>query len=115
MKTMISATNLIACAIVAGAFTVGFLSGPALAQEHETTPFDFDFTFKASELSNAPQAEKMLVRLESAVKRECGANGKMSYAERKLVETCINTTMRASIAKFNSATVAQAYQSRADG
>jgi len=39
----------------------------------------------------------------------------MSVDERRFVETCIDATMKDSIAKFESPAVAQAFQSRAAG
>ena len=114
MKTNTS-TNLIACAVIAGAFTVGFASGPAFAQHDRNDPFEFRFTYSPNELATVPQAEALLVRLEQDVRRYCGGNRKMSVDERRFVETCIGATMKDSIAKFESPAVAQAFQSRAAG
>ena len=35
-----ASTNLIACAVIVGAFTVGFASGPAFAQHDSDAPFE---------------------------------------------------------------------------
>jgi UrcA family protein len=110
-----TSTNLIACAVIAGAFTVGFASGPAFAQHDSDAPFEFHFNYSPNELATVPQAEALLVRLERDVRRHCGGNRKMSIDERRFVETCIDTTMKDSIAKFGSPAIAQAFQSRADG
>ncbi len=114
MKTTAS-TNLIACAVIAGAFTVGFVSGPALAEPGPDAPFAFQFTYSPTELTTVDQAGTLLVRLEQDVRRYCNGNRKMSVSERRLVNSCIETTMKDSIAKFDSQTVVQAYQSRAAG
>ncbi|MDP3736844.1 MAG: UrcA family protein [Hyphomonadaceae bacterium] len=117
MKTP-STTHLIAAAVIAGAFTAGYLTGPAFAEQSQATearPFDFDFVYAPEELSSTPKAEKLLKRLERKVRAECGGNRKMSVNEHAFVQACINETMQNSIAKFGSETVAQAYRTRADG
>lgn len=110
-----TSTHLIACAVIAGAFTVGFVSGPAFAENDRNAAFEFHFTYSPNELATVPQAEALLVRLEQDVRRHCGGNRKMSIEERRFVQTCIDSTMKDSIAKFGSPTVAQAFQSRAAG
>lgn len=118
MKTPSSTTlNLITCAVVAGAFAFGLATGPAFAQEASTTPaqpFKFQFNYQTHELTSAPAAEKLLVRLQQDVRAYCGGNRKMTLDERTHVKACIDSTMRESIDKFGS-TVAQAYQSRTRG
>jgi UrcA family protein len=114
MKTT-SRTTLIACAVIAGAFTVGLASGPAMADPQKAIGFKFRFTYAPSELGSLPGAEKLLARLERDVRSYCSGNQKMSLAERKFVGECIDLTMKESVAKFANPTVAQAYQSRADG
>lgn len=119
MKSIVSTTNLIACAVIAGAFTAGFMTGPALAEEQPADarqPFKFEFTYGESEITSAAQAEKLLVRLRQDVRGYCGGDRKMSLDERRFVNACIDQTMADTISKFGSATVAQAYnKSRADG
>jgi UrcA family protein len=117
MKTMLSTTNLIAAAVIGGAFAVGYLTGPAFAElpEQEREPFEFRFTFNPDELTSTPKAEKLLNRLESRVRSYCGANLRMSLAERADALACVNETMTNSVAKFGSEAVAQAYRMRADG
>ncbi len=119
MKSIVSTTNLIACAVITGAFTVGFMTGPAMAEDQPAdarVPFKFDFGFAASEMTSVDRAEKLLVRLRQDVRGYCGGNQKMSLDERKFVNACIDQTMADTISKFGSATVAQAYnKSRADG
>lgn len=118
MKTTSSTTiSLIACAAIAGAFAIGFASGPAFAQEataNQAQPFKFEFGYQAEELTSAPAAEKLLVRLNQDVRAYCGGNRKMTLNERQHVNACIDATMRESMDKFGS-TVAQAYQSRTGG
>jgi UrcA family protein len=118
MKTASSTTSLIACAVIAGAFAVGFATGPAFAQEStsfETESFKFHFAYRPSELTAAPSAEKLLVRLQQDVRAHCGGNRKMSLDERSRVNDCINSTMKESIGKFGSSTLAQAYETRTGG
>lgn len=117
MKTASSTTSLIACAAIVGAFAAGFATGPAFAQEasFSTETFKFQFTYQPSELTAAPSAEKLLVRLQQDVRSYCGGNRKMTLDERSHVNECISKTMRESISKFDSATLAQAYETRAGG
>lgn len=119
MKTVLSTTNLIVCAVIAGAFTVGFVTGPALAEEQPATakqPFEFHFGFEANEMTSLDKAEKLLVRLRQDVRGYCGGDRKMTLDERRFVNACIDQTMADTIGKFGSATVAQAYnKSRVDG
>lgn len=114
MKTT-SSTNLIACAVIVGAFTVGFASGPAFADQESHAPFKFEFNFSPNELTSIPQAEALLVRLEKDVRRHCDGNRKMTLDERRFVQNCMEETMKQSIDKFGSPAVAQAFNSRADG
>jgi UrcA family protein len=119
MKTTSSTTNLIACAVIIGAFTAGFASGPATAQE--ATPqkaassdadFQFSFAYEPHELNTAKGAEKLLVRLEDDVRSRCGGYGKMTLDERRHVDACIANTMKSTVPSFGSPTVTQAF---ADG
>lgn len=112
MKTT-SSTNLIAAAVIISAVTAGFATGPAFGQEQE--PFQFKFTYNPTELTSAPAAEKLLVRLEQDVRNYCGANRKMSLDERSRVDACIDATLKDSISKFGSSAVAAAFANRADG
>lgn len=118
MKSIVSTTNLIACAVIAGAFTTGFLTGPAMAdpQHDAKQPFKFQFVYDAAEMTSVDKAEKLLVRLRQDVRSYCGGDRKMSLDERRFVDACIDETMADTVNKFGSATVAQAYgKSRADG
>lgn len=116
MKTNTS-SNLIACAVIAGAFTVGFASGQAGAQTriNAPEPFKFDFAFDAAEMGDLRGAESLLMRLQTAVSTHCGGTLRMSLNERKVVERCVDQTMQQAVSKFGNATLAQAYKSRADG
>ncbi len=113
MKNTSSTTNLIAAAVIISAVTAGFATGPAFGQEPEA--FKFKFTYNPAELTTAPSAEKLLVRLEGDVRAYCRGTGKVSLDQRTRVEACVDATLRESIAKFGSTAVAQAFQNRADG
>jgi UrcA family protein len=117
MKTQSSATYLIASAAIAGALAAGFATGPAFAQSasFETYSFKFPFTYRTSELASTESAEKLLLRLQREVRDHCGGTRKMPLEERALVTKCTNQTMRESIGKFGSATLAQAYETRTGG
>jgi len=115
MKTT-SKTSLIACIAISGAFAGGFASGPASAQDlPHRGPFEFKFRYDASEMGSLAGAQNLLTRLEAAVSTYCGEDKMMSPKERADTEKCVDKTMRESITKFGNATVAQAFQSRADG
>jgi UrcA family protein len=116
MKTRISVTHLIAVAVIGGAFSAGFFSGPAFAEEtQEVTPFEFKFHYTADELTSTPKAEKLVKRLERAVRDECGGDRKLSLKEQQLVRGCVADTMKSTIVTFGSEAVAQAYRSRVGG
>ena len=117
MKTVLSTTNLIAAAVIGGAFAAGYFTGPAFAGEPEqrTTPFAFDFAFSLDELTSTAKAEDLVSRLERRVRAHCGANLKMPVAQREEAMACVEETMKTSISKFGSEAVAQAYKSRAAG
>jgi UrcA family protein len=116
MKTRLSATHLIAAAVIGGAFSAGFFSGPAFAEQlQETTTFKFKFHYSADELTSTPKAEKLVNRLERAVRRSCGGDRKLSLKEHQAVSGCVTDTMKSTIAGFGSEAVAQAYKSRAGG
>lgn len=115
MKTT-SKTSLIACLAISGAFAVGFASGPASAQDlPHRGAFEFKFRYDATEMVTLTGAQTLLTRLESAVSNYCGEDKMMTSKERADMERCVDKTMRESIAKFGNPTVAQAFQSRADG
>ncbi len=115
MKTT-SKTALIATLAITGAFAAGFASGPAAAQDLPYRgPFAFDFRYDASELGSVQSAENLLARLQSVVAAYCGDGSTLSPQERFDVNKCVKRTMRESIDKFGNSTVAQAFQSRADG
>lgn len=114
MKTTAS-TSLIACAVIAGAFTVGFASGPAFAQPEAPHKFEFEFTYSGNELATVDGANALLQRLESTVRSYCGGNERLTLGQRRVVDMCVDNTMKESIAKFQSPAVAQAFESRAAG
>lgn len=112
MKTT-STINLLACAVIAGAFTVGFVSGPAFAEQD--APFKFEFNYSQNELTSIPQAEALLIRLEQDVRRHCRGNVRRPLERGRIAKDCMDRTMKESIDKFGSPTLAQAWTSRADG
>jgi len=115
MKTT-SKTSLIACLAISGAFAVGFASGPASAQDRPYHgPFEFEFRYDAAEMGTLEGAQNMLARLQSVVSAHCGNTSTLTNEERYAVKQCVKRTMSQSIAKFSNPTVAQAFQSRADG
>ena len=118
MKTALSTTNLIAAAVIGGAFAAGYFTGPAFAgepDEQRTIPFAFDFAFSPEELTSTARAESLVLRLERRVRAHCGANLKMPIDQRRDAKACVEETMNASISKFGSEAVAQAYRTRAAG
>jgi UrcA family protein len=118
MKTALSTTNLIAAAVIGGAFAAGYFTGPAFAgepQERRTIPFAFDFAFSPDELTSTSKAEDLVARLERRVRTHCGANLKMPVAQRQGAMACVEETMKTSISRFGSEAVAQAYKSLAAG
>jgi len=118
MKTSSSATYLIASIAIAGSLIAGFATGPAFAQQvaFKTDQFKFAFSYQLGELAAAETAETLLLRLQREVRAYCsGGPRKMTLDERSLVDACTNATMRESIGKFGSATLAQAYAERSDG
>ena len=116
MKKSSSTTNLIACVAIIGAIAAGFATGPAFAQSSaDNDPFQFKFAYKASELQSAPSAEKLLARLENAVRDHCNNKGRMTIDEHSRTRECVAATMQQTISKFASGTVAQAYDLRAGG
>jgi UrcA family protein len=115
MKTT-SKTNLIASIVIAGAFTAGLASGTASAQNQPYRgPFEFEFRYDAAELGSLDGAQTLLARLQSVVTAYCGNDPTMSPQERFDANKCVKRTMREAIAKFDNATVAQAFSNRADG
>lgn len=115
MKTT-SKTSLIATFAIIGAFTAGFATGPASAQNLPYKgPFEFEFRYDAAELGSLDSAQVLLARLQSVVTAYCGNYSNMSPQERFEMNKCVRVTMRNAIAKFDNATVAQAFSNRADG
>ena len=118
MKTSSSATYLIASLAIMGALATGFATGPAFAQEasFKTDQFKVPFSYNTNELASEGAADKLLRRLQREVRVHCsGGARKMTLDERSRVDECTNATMRESIGKFGSATLAQAYDTRSGG
>ena len=110
-----SKTALIATLAITGAFAAGFATGPASAQTIYRGPFEFEFKYDAAELGSVESAQNLLARLHSVVTAYCGDAPTLSPEERFTTTKCVKRTMRASVEKFGNATVAQAFQTRADG
>ena len=118
MKTAISKTQFVAAAVIASAFAVGFMSGPAFADDKRKEEFGFQFAFEPTEFATSDSAAKLLTRLESKVKKFCSANAVQTGSRMKKPDMeCITKTMDQTVASFNSATVAEVYKNkgRADG
>jgi UrcA family protein len=111
MKSMISATHYVAAGVIAGAFTLGFISGPAFAQAGEA----FKFKFEQSELASVESATKLLTRLENQAKKFCKDQAETGTRLKKADPACITATMDQTVAGFKSDTVAQIYKSRTNG
>jgi UrcA family protein len=116
MTRFFTSTHLIAIALIAGAFGLGFMSGPATAEPMPPNePFTLNFSYAPDELVSAPKANQLLNRLQRQVTRQCGGNVRMTLDERKFVEACVEQTMSAAVTHIGSETVAQAYKSRTVG
>lgn len=109
-----TSTPVIACILIVGALGLGFASGPAVAQSGNDA-FAFNFHFDRTDLTAPGGAERVLARLEQAVRRHCGDSRLVTLAEHKHVEACVNATMETNLAKFGSSDLAEAYRSRAVG
>lgn len=107
---------LLSAAIASIGLVTALAAGPAAADAAKSADaFAFHFAYAPSELSTEAGAQKLLVRLESKVRARCGGATSKSVEERRLVATCVETTMKATIDSFGSSTVAEAFQSRAAG
>lgn len=80
-----------------------------------TDEFAFKFSYDPADLHDAGKAEKVLSRLERAVRRHCEAGVPRTIQDRALTRECVNRTMAESMDKFGSTLLTQAYQSRAAG
>lgn len=112
MKTL-SASPLLLSLVLASASLL-----PAAAEPQKASDFDafaFRFQFDRAELDSEKSADKLLVRLESVVRRQCDANRKLSVTQRQQVEACIDRTMTGAINKFGSTTLSEVYRSRVAG
>ena len=118
--TMIkTGTSLLASAGLLGACAFLVLSDqPAFADRAASDPNDFAFGFEYSpdELQSDASAAEMLERLQHQIERRCVASkGRMTQAERKLTQECVDTTLEANVGKFGSDTIATSYENRTDG
>lgn len=118
MKNDLSiAATFTAGTLLCGALAAGILTQPALAepQASQDAGFSFPFSYSPADLTTDKGASHVLTRLERAVRRQCGDFGPMPIDQRNQVNACVDATMKASIEKFGSAAVAQAYQTRTEG
>jgi UrcA family protein len=115
MKTAISTTQFVAAAVIAGAFAVGFMSGPAFADNKKSDAFNFQFAYEPEEFATSDSAAKLLSRLEDKVTKFCAAKGATGTRLRSVDKNCIKTTMDQTVASFKSSTVAEVYKGRAAG
>lgn len=115
MKTASLATNLIACATIIGAVAAGIATGPAFAQApRQLQDIEFKFAYDKAELGSLESTQKLLVRLETEVRKECKAKI-LSSREPTLIRTCVTKIMQSSVPKFGSAILANSYDLRAAG
>ena len=118
MKNLLSITTAFSAGtLLCGALLASILTEPAIAepQASKGAGFSFAFRYTPDELTSEKGAKQVLSRLERAVPRECGDFGLMPVEQQNQVRACIETTMKASISKFGSPAVAQAYQTRTEG
>jgi UrcA family protein len=118
MKNFLATTATFAAGtLLCGGLAIGILSQPALAepQASQDAGFSFAFRYSPSELATSKGANHVVARLERAVRKQCGDFGPMPLDQRGAVNACVEATMKASIGKFGSAIVAQAYQTRSEG
>ena len=117
MKNLLSVTaTFSAGTLLCGALLASIFAEPAIAepQASQDAGFSFAFRYSPDELTSEKGAKQVLLRLERAVRRECGDPGLMPVDQKNQVQTCIERTMKASISKFGSPAVAQAYQTRTE-
>ncbi len=118
MKSLLSlATTFTAGTLLCGALLAGILAEPALAAPlaSQDAGFSFPFSYSPAGLTTHKGANLILSRLERAVRRECGDFGPMPIDQKNRVQACVEATMKASVEKFGSAAVAQAYETRTEG
>jgi len=116
MTRFFTSTHLIAIALIAGAFGLGFMSGPATAEPlPPEEPFTFKFEYSPAELATMPKAEQLLARMHQQARRQCGGNLKMTLDEKKFVDACITKTVGDAVARLGNENVAQAYKSHIVG
>lgn len=117
MKNVLSITFVFTAGLVfCAAIGSSLLTPPAVAQTSDKDAgFSFPFRYSIDELSNPEAARQMVSRLEHTVRRYCGDYGRMSIDAKAQVTACVDATMKKSVTKFGSETIAQAYQSRTSG
>jgi UrcA family protein len=118
MKNLLSITaTFSAGALLCAGLVTSILAEPAIAEPQATQDLGFSFPFRYSpdELKSVKGADQVVARLERAVRKQCGDFGLMAIDQKHAVDACVETTMKASVSKFGSAAVAQAYQTRTEG
>ncbi|MEZ5937494.1 MAG: UrcA family protein [Hyphomonadaceae bacterium] len=107
----ISAAMLGACAMLAFTPSSAFADVPQAAEEN----FEFNFHYAPSELKSADTADQMLERLESAVTRQCVGTSRVTLAERRMANDCVQETLESAVGKIGSRALADAYETRSAG
>ena len=114
MKSAVSKIHIIAAGVIAGAFTLGFVSGPAFAEKAKAaTAFGFEFSYDKAELASSDSAAKLVSRLETKVRKFCTNAARTGTRLKKTDPECLTNTMEQTIAGMNSSVVAEAYKNRA--
>jgi UrcA family protein len=118
MKNFLSITaTFSAGTLLCVGLAASFLAEPAIAepQASQDAGFSFPFRYSPAELTTARGANHVIARLERAVRDQCGDFGRMPLDRKLAVEACVDATMKASVDKFGSTAIAQAYQTRTEG
>jgi UrcA family protein len=118
MKNLLSVTTTFTAGLcLCAGLAASILSRPALSepQASQDLSFSFPFRYAPDELNTEKGANHVVARLERAVRKQCGDFGRTSLDQKQAIEACVDATMKASIGKFGSAALAQAYQTRTEG
>ena len=112
-------TSLIATAALLSACAFLVLSDrPAFAEDgasNESDNFAFTYSYAPEDLDSLEKADALLSRLQHQVWRQCKTDGRVTVAERKLTDECIDATLAATVRKIGSSTLATVYENRTDG
>lgn len=108
-------TQLLASAAIAA--TGASLAAPAHAEQinKASDAFTLRFEYDKSELATEAGQQKLLARMENKVLRQCTPAGQRAPLPNPEVKKCVDNTMRATLGKFNSDSLASLYTSRTAG